>query len=67
MIKSKKRTDCSVCVHGHDIDHMEDSIVACAAQRKVHDPRYCCTGFRRVTLKELDERTAAQFGREVKV
>ena len=56
------RTDCSVCVHGHDLDPREGSIVVCTPQHKAHDPLYCCTGFRRITLAEIDERTAARFG-----
>ena len=53
---------CSMCVHGHDLDPREGSMVVCTPQHKAHDPHYCCTGFRRITLAEIDERTAAMFG-----
>jgi hypothetical protein len=56
------RTDCSVCVHGHDLEPLEGSFVVCTPQHKAHDPRYWCTGFRRITLAEIDERTAATCG-----
>ena len=56
---------CETCVHGHDIDIHTNSMVACGPQGKAHDPNHCCTGWRRVTTIELEERRAARFGREV--
>jgi len=57
------RCDCSVCVHGHDLDPRRDSMVVCGPQQKAHPADYCCTGFRRITSAEIDEKTAARFGK----
>ncbi len=56
---------CSTCVHGHDLDPVEGSLVVCTPQKKAHLPGYCCTGFRRITLAEIDERAEARFGKPV--
>lgn len=56
------RSDCSVCVHGYDLNPSEGSRVVCAPQMDVHDPHYRCTGFRRITINEIHERTSAMFG-----
>lgn len=54
--------NCSVCVHGHNLDYRDDSEVVCGPQHKVHAATYCCSGFRRITTVEVDERKAAKFG-----
>ena len=56
-------SSCSVCVHGHDLEPWAGSPVVCTPQKKAHPHDYCCTGFRLVTAVELDERTAAKFGK----
>jgi hypothetical protein len=55
--------DCSVCVHGHDLDPRASSMVVCTPQHKAHDPRHCCSGFRHITIIEIDERSNAKFGK----
>ena len=55
---------CALCVHGHDLDISVDAMIVCTPQGKAHDRTYSCTGFRRTTLKELDERTNAKFGKQ---
>ena len=57
------RCDCSVCVHGHDLDPRQDSMVVCGPQQQAHDAMYCCTGFRRITIAELNEKADARFGK----
>lgn len=50
--------DCSCCVHGHQID----DLIACGPKHVAHDPDFRCSGFRRVTQVEIDERVAAFNG-----
>ena len=63
QIISNSECDCSVCVHGHDLDPRKNSMVVCGPQRKAHDAAYCCTGFRRITIVEIDEKADARFGK----
>ena len=35
----------------------------CPPQQKTHNDRHCCTGFRRITFTELDERAKARYGK----
>lgn len=58
------KATCALCVHGHDLDISVDTMIVCTPQGKAHDRTYSCTGFRRTTLKELDERTDAKFGKQ---
>lgn len=63
--KRRRRTlvkTCSICVHGYDLSVFAESMVVCPPQRKVHFHDYACTGFRKITFAEIDERTSAEFG-----
>ena len=53
---------CATCVHGHDLDRKEGSMVVCGPQHKAHDRTYCCSGYRRITINELTERDYAEMG-----
>ena len=57
---------CATCVHGHDLDITADSLVVCTPQHKAHSQAYGCTGYRKVTPEELDERSVARFGKPTK-
>lgn len=60
------RKNCSTCVHGYDLVGIsEGSPVFCGPQKKVRPHWYCCTGFRVITFKELDERRMAYFGDDI--
>ena len=61
----EEKNNCSVCVHGHDLDPREGSMVVCVPQHKAYPPGYCCTGFRKITSVEVDERTNAKFGKPI--
>ncbi len=55
-------TDCSVCAFGYDLSPAKGALVFCAAQNAQRQSSFCCTGFRRITTAELEERNKAHFG-----
>jgi len=61
----KNKFCCEICVHGYDLDVSDGAMVFCPSQKKIHDPDFCCTGFRKITHDEICERSDARFGEAI--
>lgn len=53
---------CETCVHGFDKSVHQGSPVYCAPQDTMHAWNYGCTGYRKITVDELEERASAKYG-----
>ena len=56
------KNSCETCVHGYDVTILYGSDVICVPKKIRNDRNFCCDGFRKITMAEIDERTSAKHG-----